>query len=50
MTPSKMFFAGSRVPPGKVWTFTLPFVRFSTSLAQRSIWTQGKVCDGGKFA
>src|SRR5512134_3796644 len=50
MTPSKMFFAARSVPPGNVWTFTLPLVRFSTSLAQRSIWTLGKVAAGGKLA
>src|SRR5512141_795388 len=50
MTPSKMFLAARSVPPGNVWTFTLPWVRFSTSFAQRSIWTQGKVADGGKLA
>src|SRR5512140_1053601 len=50
MTPSKMFLAARSVPPGNVWTFTLPWVRFSTSFAQRSIWTQGNVEAGGKFA
>ena len=50
MTPSKMFLAGSSVPPGKVLIFTWPFVRFSISLTHRSIWTQGKVEAGGKFA
>ena len=50
MTPSKMFLAARSVPPGNVWTFTFPLVRFSTSFAQRSIWTQGKVAAGGKFA
>src|SRR5512140_2774036 len=50
MTPSKMFFAARSVPPGNVWTFTLPWVRSETSFAQRSIWTQGKVADGGKLA
>src|SRR5512143_203809 len=50
MTPSKMFLAARSVPPGNVWTFTLPLVRFSTSFAQRSIWTQGKVAEGGKVA
>jgi hypothetical protein len=50
MTPSKMFLAARSVPPGNVWTFTLPWVRFSTSFAQRSIWTQGKVAAGGKLA
>src|SRR5512135_1319239 len=50
MTPSKMFLAARSVPPGNVWTFTLPWVRFSTSFAQRSIWTQGNVDEGGKLA
>ncbi len=50
MTPSKMFFAGRSVPPGKVCTLTAPLVRASTSFAQRSIWTQGNVGAGGKFA
>jgi len=49
-TPSRMFLADSSVPPGKVWTFTLPAVRVSTSLAQRSICTQGNVAAGGKLA
>src|SRR3990170_695962 len=50
MTPSKMFFAARSVPPGNVWTFTFPRVRIETSFAQCSIWTQGKVAAGGKFA
>src|SRR5512140_728414 len=50
MTPSTMFFAARSVPPGNVWTFTFPWVRSETSFAQRSIWTQGKVADGGKLA
>src|SRR3989304_5452792 len=50
MTPSKMFLAARSVPPGNVWTFTFPWVRFSTSFAQRSIWTQGEVAAGGKLA
>ena len=50
VTPSSMFLAPTRVPPGKVFTFTAPWVRFSTSFAQRSIWTLGKVTAGGKLA
>jgi hypothetical protein len=50
MTPSKIFFAASSVPPGKVWTLTRPFVLFSTSFAHLSICTQGNVVEGGKFA
>ena len=50
MTPSKMSFAPSSVPPGYVLILIRPPVRFSTSSFQRSIWTQGKVEAGGKFA
>src|SRR5512143_3829162 len=50
ITPSRMFLAGRSVPPGKVCTLTLPPVLFSTSPAQCSIWTQGKVGAGGKLA
>ena len=45
-----MFLAARSVPPGNVWTFTFPWVRIETSFAQRSIWTQGKVAEGGKLA
>lgn len=50
MTPSNMFFGLSKVLPGKVCTATFPPVRFSTSVFHLSIWTQGKVGAGGKFA
>src|SRR5574342_1354881 len=50
ITPSRMFFAGRSVPPGNVCTLIFPPVLFSTSLAQCSIWTQGKVGAGGKLA
>src|SRR5512139_3961964 len=48
ITPSRMFFAARSVPPGNVWTFTLPPVRFSTSFAQCSIWTHGNGADRGR--